>query len=356
MRKSLVVALKIILPLAVVGWLLYQTPREQFEQLRAMHKNWSLLVLSLILALAALVNTFVRWHMLVRSLYLPFRLADALRLGFLGYLLNFVSVGVVGGDLFKAIFIAREQPRRRPEAVASVIVDRVIGLYALLLVASVAYLLLDRVELTAEVKTIGNATIGITVVGAVGIAVLLLPGFMTGPVAEAIANLPRIGPICARLMGAVRMYRRRPLILVAALLQSVVTHLLFAGSIYCIAAGLFPSVPTVGEHLIIVPLSMVIGSLPFTPAGLGTLELAMAKLYEIIPAGPHAVSGVVTALAFRLAQIALAGIGIGYYWSSKADWKRIRAEAEESREAERQAEAELVVASTEDSGAQQHIK
>ncbi len=58
--------------------------------------------------------TFVRWYLLVRALGLHFRLLDAFRLGFLGYLFNFVSVGSVGGDLFKAIFIAREQPGAVP--------------------------------------------------------------------------------------------------------------------------------------------------------------------------------------------------------------------------------------------------
>ena len=42
----------------------------------------------------------------------------------------------MGGDLFKAIFIAREQPGRRTEAVATVLVDRVIGMYALVLLTS----------------------------------------------------------------------------------------------------------------------------------------------------------------------------------------------------------------------------
>ena len=80
--------------------------------------------------------TFVRWYLLVRALGLNFRLLDAFRLGFLGYLFNFVSVGSVGGDLFKAIFIAREQPGRRTEAVATVLVDRVVGVYALVLLTS----------------------------------------------------------------------------------------------------------------------------------------------------------------------------------------------------------------------------
>ena len=69
----------------------------------------------------------VRWRMLVRAAGMSFSYKDAFRLGFLGFLLNFVSVGAVGGDLFKAVFIAREQPGRRIAAIVSVALDRLLG-------------------------------------------------------------------------------------------------------------------------------------------------------------------------------------------------------------------------------------
>ncbi len=325
---ALVTGSKIILPLAVIVWLVWRTPPTQLQQLRGMNKNWWLLTASLVLAMAALVNTFVRWQMLVRSLHIPFRLADALRLGFLGFLLNFVSVGVVGGDLFKAIFIARERPRKRPEAVASVLVDRVIGLYALLIVASVAVLLTWREDMPVDVRAVSQATLVATVLGAVAMGILALPGFTTGALAEMLTRLPRVGGVLERLIGALRMYRRRPGILAIALVQSFATHVLFAMSLYCIARALFPVVPTLGEHLVIVPLSMVAGSLPFTPAGLGAFELAMESLYKILPVTAHAVSGVIVALVFRLIQIVMAGLGLCYYWSAQAEWDRIQQEAQ----------------------------
>ena len=348
MRKILLIILKVVLPLAVIAWLLWSTSPEQLEQLRTMKKNWWLLVASFLLSLAALVNTFVRWHLLVRSLYIPFRLSDALRLGFLGYLLNFVSVGVVGGDLFKAIFIAREQPQRRPEAVASVLVDRIIGLYALLIVASVAVVGTWRSDMPGDVRTVSQLTVAATIVGAIAIGLFSLPGFTTGALSEALARLPRIGGAVERLIGAVRMYRRRPGVLALALGQSFVTHILFAAAIYCVARALFEPAPSLTEHLVIVPLSMVAGSLPFTPAGLGAFELAMASLYKIIPAVPHAVSGVIVALVFRLVQIALAVLGLCYYWSADADWERIEREARELAEASGDEDEAVAVAVTDE--------
>src|SRR6185295_19065251 len=47
---------------------------------------------------------------------------------------------MTGGDLVKAIMVARDHPEQRPAAVLSVIVDRAIGLLGLALVASGALL------------------------------------------------------------------------------------------------------------------------------------------------------------------------------------------------------------------------
>jgi uncharacterized membrane protein YbhN (UPF0104 family) len=100
-------------------------------------------------------------------------------------------------------------------------------------------------------------------------------------------------------------------------------------AIYLAAAALFDTVPTLGEHLIIVPLSMVAGALPFTPAGLGTFEFALDALYARVPAhAAVAASGVTVALAFRVMTIVIAGIGVIYYWTSRREVRQVLAEAE----------------------------
>ena len=56
--------------------------------------------------------TFIRWYYLVRALDLPFTLREALRLGFLGYLFNLMPMGIVGGDLLKAVMLGPAAPGR----------------------------------------------------------------------------------------------------------------------------------------------------------------------------------------------------------------------------------------------------
>lgn len=329
LKKHIITLLKVVIPLIIIIWLLTRVDSEQLHDLRSRPKRWGMLALAAALVMLAVCTSFVRWYLLVRTLGIPFRLRDAFRLGFLGFLLSFVSVGSVGGDLFKAIFIAREQPERRPEAIATVVVDRMFGLYALLMVTTAAILISQIADPSPTLATICNLTLGATAIGGIGSIMVLIPGFTRGSLWELLSGLPRVGPIIERLITSVRMYRDKLVTMFWALFMSIAIHVLFAVAIFLIAAGLFEETPTLGEHLILVPLCMVAGALPFTPAGLGSFEIAMEKLYEIVPAnGAGDVIAVLVALAYRLITILIAAVGVIYYWTCRREMQELMAEAE----------------------------
>jgi len=85
-----------------------------------------LLELAFLVYMVGIVGTFLRWYVLVRALDLPFRVRDALRLGFIGNVFNLVIPGAVGGDVIKAAYLCREQARRT-QAVSSMVIDRAVG-------------------------------------------------------------------------------------------------------------------------------------------------------------------------------------------------------------------------------------
>src|SRR5262249_58221984 len=76
-------------------------------------------------------------YMRVRARDFPFTVRNAYRLGLVGVFYNTFLPGSVGGDLVKAFFIAREHPERRTRAVATVIMDRALGLFGLILFTAV---------------------------------------------------------------------------------------------------------------------------------------------------------------------------------------------------------------------------
>ena len=177
MKKRGLGLLRIVLPVAILAWLFYDVHRQDpdaIPRLLTRPKNTWLLGASLGCLLIATCLSFIRWFMLVRALDIPFTLRAAFRLGFLGYLLNFVGPGAVGGDVFKAYFVARNQRSRRAEAVATILLDRIVGLYSLLVVASVAISLpasFAMPKLAQFLQIVQWLTIG----GAVVIVILMLP-------------------------------------------------------------------------------------------------------------------------------------------------------------------------------------
>ena len=125
----------------------------------------------------------------------PCAWSEALRIGFLGYLFNFAPLGIVGGDLLKAWLLARIQHGRRAEAVATVIVDRLVGLYLLFVVATAAILLTGfwRIPETF-VEWTCKITFATTALSTLGVIALLLPDFSHGRSTRWVAKVPKVGP------------------------------------------------------------------------------------------------------------------------------------------------------------------
>ncbi len=324
MKKLLVTLLKFGVSAALLAYLVREAAANRaFQTLRDQPKDWTAFAAAWLLCFVAVVLGIVRWYFLVRALELPFRLRDAFRLGFLGYLLNFVSLGNVGGDLFKAVFIAREQHGRRAEAVATVVVDRVIGLYVLFVVATVAIFWTGLWESEVrEIQVVCRATLLCTAAGAAGIVVLLWPGFTHGVVSRWLSELPRVGPIFERLLSAVRMYRRKPAVLVLAAGLTVGVHVLTALGVYLVARALPGAAPTLGEHFVVVPLAMVAGALPLPLSGLGAFEGALDFLYRYAgAAGVTKGQGLLVAFGYRVVTLAIAMVGVGIWLASQRESK-----------------------------------
>ncbi|MGA2796996.1 MAG: lysylphosphatidylglycerol synthase transmembrane domain-containing protein [Thermoguttaceae bacterium] len=328
MKKILITLLKLSISFGIIAYLVWKATRTQgpnnvdiFTNLVDEPKDWWMLFWAWAFSAAAVVLTFVRWWYLVRALDIPCRFRDAIRICFWGFLFNLAPLGIVGGDLVKAVMLAHEHRQYRAKAVASVLFDRVIGLYILFIVASAAILITGfwRIEVP-EIHMICNATFIITIVGAAGIALMYVPGVLDGPLSRALGRLPRVGRLITSLIDAVGLYRYKPAALIISSLMCVGVQCLFAVSIYLIASGLPGDVLSPGTHFVIWPLSSAVGVLPLP---FGPTEVVLDFLYANIPLQTGAFipegQGLVVALCYRLITILVAALGIGYYIGNRRE-------------------------------------
>lgn len=340
MKRVFIAIIKIGISCAILTYLFQQAWRDDsFLALYEQPKRWSLLALACAAAIASLLLTIVRWRILVQALGIPFALRDALRLGMLGYLFNFFTLGIVGGDVLKAVMIARRQHGQRLEAVSSVLVDRVIGLFALFLVASAAILSLDWGGLQvrdesqlAAVRRVCSMTIGLAAIGGISSALVMTPAVTRLYFVQFFTHLPRIGVWIGRIIAAVQLYQQRKGALTVGMMLSFCVHLLSTASVFLVAQGLPGNAPSFAAHFVIVPIAMVAGAIPL-PGGLGAVEYALDFLYRGISSVEIAErQGFIIALAFRVITMIIASIGFVYYLVDRRELRNAIKEAEDETE------------------------
>jgi glycosyltransferase 2 family protein len=189
LAAALKMALAFSLLTLVIVW-----NREQIRDVLSRRPDVRVFALGFFLYLAGMLLAFVRWSFYVRALEIPFRIRDGLRLGFVANLFNFVVPGgPVGGDVIRAAFLCREHASWKTRAIASVVLDRLVGLLALFLLASGAGTLAWG-ELDAPVRRL------VLVAWVISLVVILI---------LAVAFSPALyRPLCHRFAHRKRLERR----------------------------------------------------------------------------------------------------------------------------------------------------
>jgi uncharacterized membrane protein YbhN (UPF0104 family) len=281
--------------------------------------NLPFLLAGLLLYAAAALLTFVRWYVLVRAQGLPFRLAEALRLGMIGFFFCTFLPGSVGGDIVKAAALARGQSRRTV-AVATVLMDRAIGLWGLVWFVALlggAFWAAGALEgaTAAQAKATVRAA-GAVVAASAGVWLLLglLPQRRAERFAGRLSRLPKVGSSAAEFWRAVWLYRCRQASVALALLLSWVGFAGFVVAFYCGARALWDGdpatpLPSLTQHLLLVPVGLVVMAVPLFPGGAGIGELGFGLLYGWF--GFDKANGILGSLVQRVFSWLVGVVGYG---------------------------------------------
>src|SRR3954467_12976300 len=127
------------------------------------------LILSFILMGATIFIGVIRWQVVLKVHGLDMPLARTTQISLIAQFFNSFLLGSIGGDVLKAYYVARETHHKKTEAVVTVLVDRIIGMFSLLAFACLM--------LPANWTLISNApiraVIGLMVAMTVGCAVMM---------------------------------------------------------------------------------------------------------------------------------------------------------------------------------------
>ncbi len=269
--------------------------RGQIEEVRAKQPDPGLIVLGVAVYVSALLVTFLRWHRLVRALGLPFRVRDAVRLGFIGNVFNLVIPGAVGGDVIKAAFLCREQ-EKKTQAVASMVIDRALGLLGLFVLAGIVGAIAWN-GASIDVRRQIVFAWGMVAAGTLGLAVLFSPPLYR-PLLSVFHPEGRIGKILGELVTMASAYRDRLGVVFLALGMAVLGHAMYVVSFYCSSRALFHAeAPSLASHFEVVPLVLFSTAIPMPFGALGVTEGVSEVLFRTLVGFS---GGVVAMLGYRV--------------------------------------------------------
>ena len=284
-----------------LGWT--HGPPALWQTLRSV--NPLSLAASLALMGATLAIGVTRWRMVlnVHGLGLPFSRAGEISL--VAHFFNTFLLGTAGGDVMKAYYAARETHHKKTEAVVTVFVDRIVGLWSMLLFAAIMifpnFHLFERsglrrallrlfAEPAAGVRELfaiiwnepfvfAAALLFILTIAGSGFMFLAFRGGVSRKWSGArtwLRRLPKADYI-ERSLDSCREFGRQRGFLTRTVLLSMALNFVCVLQFWVLARGLGMNVSLLALCLI-VPTVICVAALPITPSGLGLRENAVVQL------------------------------------------------------------------------------
>jgi len=236
-----------------------------------------LIIAAFATAVIPFVFTTIRWHKLLAALDVHLTMSRTLVLNMVGAFYNTFMPGSTGGDVLKAYYAAKQAPGKKTAAVMSVIIDRILGLIALIILGGTMagvqwFSSPDKHEAVArQCGHVALFAVAIIICCIIGSLVLFTPYVKKW---IGLHRLMGHHPIYAKLQNIMRImhdYRRRPGLVVWAILITMPVHA--AVVVSAMFAGKAFGLPISAEYyFIVVPVVVLAGSIPISPQGVGVME------------------------------------------------------------------------------------
>jgi len=237
------------------------------------------------LMLAGLLLTIARWRLLLGVQDIRPNAWATIQLGFIGFFFSCIIPGSVSGDAVKAYYVARDSGKTTG-AVASVLIDRFLGLYTLAIVSSAgivaSWLAGGLVEAQTDPAVRAGCLFVLGFVAATtifGIALLSRSTRESRPMNWLLNHVP-LRSFVRKLVDAVMLYRDRRGALALILLVSFAAQVPMVLGTWVLGRALGESALPVGRYFVLTPLGLVLNGIPLLPAGLGVGELSFEVLYK----------------------------------------------------------------------------
>ena len=263
-----------------------------------------------------------RWKVLLNSVEIHTAFGKITRLTFIGLAFNTIIPGAVSGDIIKAYYLVRGKSRKA-EAIITIILDRLIGLFTFFVTAGVAIIgvlifgggIVNTLNELRDIKIMGLIVIILALVMVFGFLICLSVRFSQSvPVRWLTTNAPG-HTIIYRIYNTIFSFRDKKRALLLAMSLSIIVQFPLILAMYFFNKGANDTALTFTHYLFCAPIALILNAIPLGPGGLGTGEAFVYALFKLF----GSLNGANVMAMFHIAMIILSVIGFLLYILRKSE-------------------------------------
>lgn len=314
-KKIAVQLLKILFAVGIIYWLV-QSGKLNFSALRNLLTPGILLLSVTIIGL----NLFMvseRWRVLVRSQGIPAKVWPSFKLTLIGQFFNFAMPGGVGGDVIKAYYFTRDFPGTKVVAATSVLMDRVLGLYAMIFLALAVMIYdLNHVSHVPSLMTLFFFIIALFVVFTISLSLVFSSHIYKTQLLKRIINKLPLSEKFMKIYESLHLYGNSLPRIAQVIAISLVAQSLAIGFLYMVGIVSGFSDIQAKTYFLVAPLGFMATAIPISPAGVGVGQAAFYFLFNIYT-GHSSEVGPTTITAFQVCSFVVSLAGAFFYMRYK---------------------------------------
>lgn len=272
--------IRVTVSLALIALLLW-TMRDKQAQVIGIIKNIDLRLLiagaALFISSIAIIGCRLRYLLTNQGLLLNY--SEAISLTFIGYFFNNFLPTSIGGDVVKAYY-ASKKTANKVGCFATVLMDRLLGMFSLLLIATVILVLSSPYQTHGLVTWPIFTMLGLTVVLFFIMWNKRLARKLSSPFL-ALARWLKLEEKLKRVYNTINSFKDKKILIIRVILISIIAHLVCFSSLYFWAKGVGNPV-SMRIVFLTMPLIAIFSIILPSVNGLGVREWAIVFFF-----GPH---------------------------------------------------------------------
>ena len=261
---------------------LVKSGRLNFEKLMLFKDAPEILAMMIgVLILVVVPMATFRWWLLLRAIGVQVKPKQIFILTWIGNFFNMTLPGAVTGDVVKGYYVIKaQQEEGRTRAFMTLLIDRFVGLFGLVVMAFLALVL--NLELILSQEPLHSLAWMITILfgGTVVFYTIALFPFKEGcdPFIHLFQRLPA-KKISLKVYSAFKSYQHQKTTLLLTLLLAIGIHTLIALLFFQVAQLMGIEEMDLATQFFLMPIGLITVAIPLAPGGIGIGHAAFESLY-----------------------------------------------------------------------------